>query len=209
VEGTLTLTNTGKVGLTYQGDSLVDPSNPEFSEDPVGTTCQASSTLAPGTSCFISIQFSPTYSGSDRATLELDTDAVKPISAWITGNAIAAPYASARVTPGFLHFGPHVIGMPSPPKAVTVTSTGNLPLTISSVSIAGSGFSIDPTSTCSGASLTKGQACVVEIVFRPVSPGPATGQVSISDNAGDSPQPVGVSGNGRVALGLGPSRQTG
>jgi HYDIN/CFA65/VesB-like, Ig-like domain len=70
---------------------------------------------------------------------------------------------------------------PSPPKAFTLTNTGEVELSVFSVGIAGSlgaGFAI-AEDTCGR--LAPGASCTVEVTFEPSSAGPKQGQLSVYD----------------------------
>ena len=93
-------------------------------------------------------------------------------------------------------------GTSSSPLTVAVQNPGTATLTISSVSITGSGAaSFQQTNTC-GTSLAAGANCALSVVFAPNAGGSQTASLTFVDNAADSPQSVSLSGNA-TNLGLG------
>src|SRR5437016_6675376 len=82
---------------------------------------------------------------------------------------------------------------------VTLTNTGTAALTISSFAPSGdfaatsTGASACPTSP---ATLAAGANCTINVTFTPTASGARTGTLSLTDNAGGSPQIMTLSGNG-------------
>lgn len=80
----------------------------------------------------------------------------------------------------------------SSPQAVTVTNSGNLMLNVKGISITGD---FSQTNTC-GAPIALGATCSISVAFVPTAIGQRTGELSISDNAGGTPQIIPLSGSG-------------
>jgi hypothetical protein len=83
-------------------------------------------------------------------------------------------------------------------QSVTLTSSGTAPLTISAVSVTGTGFSM------SGASfpltLNSGQTATLDLEFDPTTTGAATGSVTLTSNASSgSTVTIALSGTGETA----------
>src|SRR5437016_4639324 len=87
----------------------------------------------------------------------------------------------------------------SAPMTVTLTNTGAAALTINSFA-ASSDFAATSTgaSACptSPATLAAGANCTINVTFTPTASGARTGSLSVTDNAGGSPQMLPLSGNG-------------
>lgn len=95
-----------------------------------------------------------------------------------------------------LNFGNQPVGTKSPTKKVTVTNKGSAVVSITSISIGGSnagGFA--ETNTC-GPSLASGANCSFSVTFTPAKQGKRSGEISINDDGGCSPQMVGLIGTG-------------
>ena len=90
-------------------------------------------------------------------------------------------------------FASQKVGTTSGPQTITVENYGNATLTLSKVSVTGP-FVIS-ANTC-GTSLGAGLTCTISVEFKPTQTGPASGDLVLTDNAGDSPQMLALSGTG-------------
>ena len=109
---------------------------------------------------------------------------------------LQAPMVSLSKTS--LTFADQVIGTSSPSQTVTLTNTGVLTLTISSISVTGTITSdFGQTNTCD-AGLPPGGRCTITITFAPTQIGPRTASVTVTDNGVGSPQNIALSGAGVV-----------
>jgi sugar lactone lactonase YvrE len=98
---------------------------------------------------------------------------------------------AANVQPLSLTFNPQVIGTKSAAATVTLTSAGQLPLTIGSIALADSA-DFNQTNNCPP-SLSPGQTCNIQVAFAPAvsAPlGPMLSKLTISDNSSASPETV-------------------
>ncbi|HVG92368.1 MAG TPA: choice-of-anchor D domain-containing protein, partial [Alphaproteobacteria bacterium] len=77
---------------------------------------------------------------------------------------------------------------------VTLTNSGNSPVTISSVSVSGAGF--NDSGVSAGTVLNAGQTATLNVSFAPSTAGSVTGSVSVLSNATNSPTTVALSGVG-------------
>src|SRR5207248_2271066 len=114
------------------------------------------------------------------------------------------------LAPTNLDFGNQLLATTSAPMTVTLTNTGTAALTINSFAASGD-FAATSTgaSACltSPATLAAGANCSINVTFTPTTSGARTGTLSVTDNAGGSPQTVALSGNGTApAVGLAPTR---
>lgn len=104
----------------------------------------------------------------------------------VTGVAI-------EISPSSVTFGNVTVGQ-STTKAVTLTNTGTEALTVSGISVAGTGF------TASGPhlpiSLAAGQSTSISAEFKPAAAKADTGTITIASNAAGSPSLVALSGTG-------------
>jgi hypothetical protein len=177
-------------------------------------------------------------SGSSSATFTVQTNQVTTTTA-LTISAVAggitktatltltpppAPVRAISVNPTSLSFGNQVLGSSSAPQVVTVSNTGNLAVTISSILTTGD-FARTTNCPVSPASFAVGTSCSIWVTFTPTATGPRSGTLTITSDANGSPHVVTLSGNGYVAtpgvtlsstsinfggvkLGLTPSRRT-
>ncbi len=120
----------------------------------------------------------------------------------------AYDFPGLSINPASLSFGDVSVGA-SASQSITLASNGAAPLTVSSATIGGSGFSL------SGASfpltLNPGQSTALDITFAPTSAGTSTGQIVILSNAvNQNTVDVALSGQGQAggAVSVGPSSAT-
>jgi Abnormal spindle-like microcephaly-assoc'd, ASPM-SPD-2-Hydin/Cep192 domain 4/HYDIN/CFA65/VesB-like, Ig-like domain len=96
------------------------------------------------------------------------------------------------ISPASVSFGNVPAGQSST-KTVTLTDTGTGILTISGISVAGTGF------TASGPhlpiALSAGQSTTISVVFKPTSGAADTGKITIASNAAEPSMTVPLSGN--------------
>jgi trimeric autotransporter adhesin len=110
---------------------------------------------------------------------------------------VNAPTVS--LSPPNLNFGNTTVNTTSVAKAETITNTGTGALINFSWSITGTNannFAIAPSTTCT-TTLAPGANCLVNITFTPSATGTRTASLTLTDNATNSPQTVGLSGTGK------------
>ncbi len=106
----------------------------------------------------------------------------------------AAAAATAVVYPTTLPFSTQQpVGVASTPLVVTLRNMGSSAMPITSITPSPSDYS--ETNTC-GTSLAAGLTCTISIEFKPTTTGAVLGDLILTDNAGDSPQTVDLSGTG-------------
>ncbi len=189
---TITLSNPGYVPLEVNQIAFTAG---DFSE-----TDNCGGTLKALGSCTISVTFSPLADGSRTATMGVfdsagDSPEVVQLSGTGTGPAPAVSL-SARA----LLFPAQTSGMPSAPQTLTVTNSGQGPLSISSIAASAptilQGFL--QTNNCPGL-LAPGANCAISVTYTGDSD---VGTLTITDNAGDSPQTVALLGAGESGVSL-------
>ena len=183
---TVTITNTGSDTLNITAMST--------SGDYASSTCPAS--LAPTASCVVSITFSPQAGGPRNGTLTIQDDAAgSPHTVQLNGTGLGPGVA---FSPPGLDFGPVSMGTTSSGRTVQLTNSGSAALTITSVTASGD---FQSTDNCprGPATLAAGNSCTITVTFTPTAPGARTGTLTVTDNAGDSPQLYGLKGLGAKA----------
>jgi len=85
------------------------------------------------------------------------------------------------------------VGNSSSAQTITLTNTGNVSLTVSSVTASGD---FSQANNC-GAAVSAGNSCAITVTFKPTAAGNRTGTVSVADNGPNSPQTVKLSGAGQ------------
>jgi len=181
----VTLTNTGSLSFTISAVSITGTNPADFSQ-----TNNCLVTLAPGSTCTITVTFDPTTSGARSASVSITDNAPgSPQTIALNGTGIAAAVSLSATS---LTFAAQLVGTTSSPQVVTLTNTGNGPLTVSSITATGA---FSQTNNCTS-SIAPGASCSIGIVFSPTTTGSLTGAVSISDNAPGSPQTIALTGTG-------------
>ena len=179
-----------KVTLTNTGNSTLSITSIAASGDFAQTnTCGSS--VAAGGNCIISVTFRPTTTGTRTGAITItDNASDSPQSVALTGNGIVA---IANLTPTTVTFGPQNVGTFSAPQTVKLTNTGHARLTISSI-VASGDFST--SNNCNGLVPPAGGTCNITVIFSPTAGGTRTGNLTLTDNALDSPQVVSLTGTG-------------
>jgi Legume lectin domain/Abnormal spindle-like microcephaly-assoc'd, ASPM-SPD-2-Hydin len=131
--------------------------------------------LAPSQSVEFKLSFQPIASGKISALLEIVSSVQSMTSFTLTGVG-KEPLAALRLSPPSLDFGPRQLNSHST-KKITVRNTGDIPLTISGVTVTGAGFVFSKLSP--GLSLAPEEQTVLEVSFHPVSTGTVSGNISI------------------------------
>jgi len=181
----VTLSNTGSAVLNIASITT----SGDFAQT---NTCGTS--LANGTSCTISVTFTPTAAGPRAgAIIVTDNAPGSPHQVPLTGSGLLAPIVT--LAPGSLTFTGQPVGSTSAPQTVILTNTGSAALNITTMAASGN---FAQTNTC-GASVAPGISCTITVTFTPTAPGSRYGSVTLTDNAVNSPQTIGLAGDGLPA----------
>lgn len=155
-------------------------------------------TLAPGESLAVTVVFAPTSAGHATGTLSIDSNAfgLATSSVKLTGTCVeTTPQLSLNTET--LAFGSIDDGS-SELMSLVLTSSGTAPLTVSSLSVSGSGFSIPSNPV--PITLPVGQSLTLQVQFAPQTAIAATGVLTIgSDSGGGTSSTVTLSGSGTAA----------
>lgn len=192
----ITINNTGTIGLEINPIGVTG----DFSEN---DNCHTSTGIAAGQSCTINVVFMPTTTGTRTGQFVVNSnDAAGPTTVNLSGIG-GVPVVSLSSTS--LAFGNQPLNTTSSPQQVTLTNTGNAPLSITGIAASGD---FAQSNNCSG-TVNAGAGCTITVTFTPTALGARNGAVTITDDATDSPQNVSLSGNGVAAIAsLSPSSLT-
>ena len=182
----VTISNTGGVAVNLQ----VPTATGDFAI--VANTCTAS--LAPNFGCTVSLAFTPTTPGQRSGIFSIADD-VGTQTATLTGTGLAP--ATDTINATSLSFSPQVVGTVSAGQAVTLTNSGDSPLTSISVSVKGD---FQAVNGC-GNSLVGHASCSVTVTYIPTQVGPEIGTLTIDDMYG-RPQTVALTGSGLAPAGI-------
>ncbi len=178
----VTLTNAGGVALTLINASITPG---DFA-----LTSSCGNSLSAGTTCALSIVFTPTAVGTRSATVTL-TDQFRSQTITVTGTGVAPPGVS--LSPSALSFSDTGVSLASPAQTVTLTNNGGLPLAISNTALS---VNFTLASTTCNSTLAAGATCTYTLVFTPTTSGPLDGALTLSTNAAIATQTVALSGTG-------------
>ncbi len=186
-----------KVIVTNQGPGVLAITGVIASGDFAASSCP--STLASGSTCTVSVTFTPTALGARTGSLTIsDNGASSPQTVALSGTGIVQLSLSSTT----ITFGTQAVGTTSNPKAVTLTNNGAQPISFTSVSAAGD-FLVS-TDGCSP-TLPAFSKCSINVEFAPAATGTRNGMLTIQDSASNSPQTVSLSGTGLVPMTLSPT----
>lgn len=192
----VTLTNNQSVALNISSISVTGANNTDFAPS---NTCGNS--IDAGANCTISVTFTPGASGTRTATLNVNDDGPNsPQTASLTGTGASG--AILTFSPGSVNFGNQITGTTSGISAVQVTNTGGGAATFTSVTTTGANSTDFAQSNNCLPSLPAQQSCTVNVTFTPAANGSRSASLTLTDNAANSPQNVGLSGVGLAPVTL-------
>lgn len=179
----VTLTNTGSAALNITSIAA----SSEF-----GQTNTCGSNVAAGQSCSINATFTPADKNKRTGTITI-TDNANPSTQSVS---LSGTGTYVQVIPTALSFGIQSVGTKSAAKKITMTNKAGISVNISGIAITGTNAGdFSQLKTC-GASLAGGATCSIAVSFKPTAKGNRTATVTITDDAGGSPQKVTLSGTG-------------
>ncbi len=187
-----TTSSAQKVTLSNSGSATLSIYSITASGD-FAQTNNCGSSLTQGTTCSISVTFTPTAAGLRSGTLTTTDNAFNsPQTVSLTGTGTAP---EAGVSPRSLTFGNQNLATTSASRPVTLSNTGNAALTITSIAASAN---FGETNNCGGSVATSG-SCTINVTFSPTATGPLTGTLTITDNSNGvagSTQTVSLTGTG-------------
>jgi trimeric autotransporter adhesin len=191
---TATLSNTGNATLTL---GTLATGSTEFTV--TGGTCVAGGSVAAAGSCTVIIGFTPSAAGARSANLVVTHSAASAQSSTALSGTGVALSPVIGVSPTTLSFS-QTNATTSAAQTITVSNSGNAPLTISALTLGGAQaaeYQIATGTTCSaGGSVAANTSCLVKVVFTPTATGARSASLSITHNATGSPSSVTLNGTG-------------
>ncbi len=169
-----TVTSTGDVPVMLGSPSV---STAEYQI--AGNNCPAS--LAPNATCSIGVLFHPSGTESRSATFLLPGNvAGGSLRASLTGNGL--PPGTITLTPLSIDFGAQFTGTTSAAQSVTVSNTGDGPVTVGTPSTTGD-YAV--AGSCPN-SLPAGGSCTLSVTFTPSAIGNRPGRLTVPWGSGSS-----------------------
>lgn len=179
----LTVQNCGDANLQIQTPAI---SSPDFTQ-----TNNCAAPVVPGSSCQISVTFTPSSLSQEFATLTFtDNAGISTQTISLSGQG-GLPQV---FLPSSLNAGDALVGTSVSPQSsfAFLFNTGNANLIVNNITVTGD-FSYQNQCNTPTAPFN---ACIIVITFTPTAPGTRTGVLTIYDNAPGSPQVVQLTGNG-------------
>jgi len=151
--------------------------------------------LAGGKTAGATLTFAPTSAGYVAGSVSIASNATnKTLTMTFSGTGVADT-RTLETTPTSLSFGSENLGH-SNTLPVRLRNTGNSSVTLSVVTISGTGIT---TSGVSGTAIAPGQTTTLDVTFTPKTAGTISGSVKVASNATNSPGAITVGGNGIAA----------
>jgi hypothetical protein len=192
---TVTMTEFGNGPLFVQSVALSGLNAGDFAI--AGQTCQGQTLHQTGT-CSVSVTFDPKAEGVRQGQLSFLFRGGRRATANLLGEGTVQPVPRGPVfsqNPTALDFGNRLLLSNGPESTVTITNTGDQPLTITAVTPVG----VNPADyTVSGntcQTVAPAGQCRVSVKFSPRLPGARPATLQFTDNAG-GPHLVGLTGSG-------------
>jgi probable HAF family extracellular repeat protein len=196
----ISITNTGTAPLVVSipNDALGGANPGDFF---ILQNC-SSSPIAPGDSCYLTVQFRPTAVGARAATLTFRSNTPgSPHTVVFSGTGLPVRAPQVRISRTSLNFGNQIVGTASGAQTFSITNMGDAPLVISIAGAALGGANagdFDFLQDCSNGPITPGNSCTVTIQFKPTAVGLRSANLMFSSNAPGSPHTVALRGTGIV-----------
>ena len=183
----VTVTNSGNASLTVSNIEATG----DFSETDNCRTAQ----VPAGSSCKITVTFSPTAAWSRSGSIIITDNAYTSPQQVVLLVGMGNSGATASVSPASLSFGNETLGLTSGAKTITLSNTGTAVLNLNSILASGD---YSQTNNCP-ASLSAGTNCTINVTFAPSNTGSRTGDITVNDTDPAFLQTVSLSGTGVVA----------
>jgi sugar lactone lactonase YvrE len=150
--------------------------------------------LTAGSSCTITVMFTPNTTGANSAIISITDDASgSPQTATLFGLGTGS---TATMSPTSLTFKTQAVATTSTAQVVTVTNSGKETLNISSIIFTGTNNGDFTQTTTCGPTVLPAGTCTISVSFLPTAGGSRTASLTLNDSAGDSPQSINLFGTG-------------
>lgn len=182
----ISLKNNGNTTLTF---SQIGVTGADFAQTGLSTSL----TIPAGGSITFNATFDPSSSGTVSGSITLTTNGTpSPLGIGLSGTGQAVS-VQLSASPTSLAFG-SILDQSSSQLTASATNNGNSNVTISGVTVTGTGFTV--SGPIGGTVLLPGQSVPLTVTFAPTSGGSVSGSVSIASNATNSPATISLSGTG-------------
>ena len=143
------------------------------------------------------------------ATLSIGHNAAaSPSTVALSGTGTATAQPAVSLSASTLDFGTASLGTKSAAQAITLTNSGQAPLTLASLTLGGTaGGDFALAGTCAnGATIAPGGTCTLQLTFAPTAVGTRSGTLTVTSNAANGNPVVALSGSGvQYAISVNPA----
>ena len=200
---TVTITNNQSTSATLQVSTSGDYSALGSGTTPCGASLRAKS------NCTLAVTFQPTVNGAVNGALTIAYNApFSPQEVSLSGSGSGGSSAPLTFSPTSLSFSNVVVNTTSAGKVATVKNVSGSAVTINTFPASGNYSATGSGATPCGGLLNAGSSCTFTVTFSPALTGTVPGAITVTDNATDSPQVLGLTGNGIQLVTLAPSSLT-
>ena len=133
-----------------------------------------------------------------NTTVILKATSVTESSSSVTGTVVLTS-GSVQLAPVDMSFFKRRYMSVTPPQTATLTNTGHSPLTISGISISGSGAACFSQINNCGKAVAPGVSCAITVTFH-WRAGTVAAVLAINDSSTDSPQKINLAGNAQASV---------
>lgn len=185
----VTVTNSGTASLSISSITLGGTNAADFAQT---STCASS--LAAGASCTVTVTYTPSAAGTSSASVALATNAAgSPTSIALSGTGVT-PTPALTLSTTALSLTSNTLGAPGAGQTVTLTDSGNAPLTLTGITISGSGAAgFTQSSTC-GSTLAVAAQCTVTVTYTPAGAGAVSATLAVTSDAPTGTNTVALTG---------------
>jgi parallel beta-helix repeat protein len=175
--------------LSNTGDDVLNLAGVAATGD-FGQTNDCGTSIAVSAFCTVNVTFTPTLRGQRNGSVTIADNAPgSPHSVTLQGTGTGPAITLGATSVAFAN---QLAGTTSSAQSVSLTSSGETDLNVSSITASGD---FAQTNDC-GTTIPAGQGCTIQITFTPAARGLRSGTVTISDNSTSSPEHISLSGTG-------------
>ncbi len=174
------ITNIGNQPYTFPSTFTFTANPTPFSVTTGGSgDCSAflSGTFAAGTSCSLTVQFTPTTAATFTDTLTLTAG----VQLSLSGTAALPPTGIPSVGQSPLTFGNVAIGSSGTAQTITILNSGTGTLNFTSAVLSGTNMAEFSTTNNCASTLAPNAQCTVSVTFQPTTAGPKAATLTITD----------------------------
>jgi len=165
-----------------------------------GRDCTNDIEIGPGGACELAANLTPAQAGNLSGTVTFYTNSLNNRSSTETVALSGfVPGPAAALSPTSVTFANQAVNNTSAATVLTLTNTGEQPLTDIVIGLGGtdpSDFNLIPGANACGTSLAVGSNCSIYVIFTPQAATTYFASVSVADNANGSPQSAMLTGTG-------------